>query len=240
MTPRESDIGSSELAPDHTIRGSIRSAFLPSPEAEVLPMRDFARSLRTAWRRLLRSERGFTLIELTVTMSVLSIVLGALTASFVSASASYSELDARATSQVNAQIALRRTRSDLHCAVRVESVEANGMGGFTLTLTENGDQCATVSTDASLGVKWCTRYEGPKHYSLFRDNVGPCDGTGANLLIEDLTTANPWPEGAWRCASGEFPTMKISFPVNPAPVAHPLAIYRLEDTIALRNATVCV
>ena len=64
----------------------------------------------------MKSEHGYSLIELLVTMVILGVVLSGLTTVFISGSSATVSLDLRAQGQQNARLALDRLRVDIHCA----------------------------------------------------------------------------------------------------------------------------
>jgi prepilin-type N-terminal cleavage/methylation domain-containing protein len=204
----------------------------------------------------LGDERGFTLIELVVVMTILITVLLGLTTVMISGTNAEVGIAKRQQAQSNARIALSRMRLDIHCASAALPPEENGLGGFTLTLTETQNVCPTVTTLPS-GVQWCTiPYAGdPTRFQLFRETAGNCDGVGTTLVV-DYIAAPPagWPANTavsptpadyagniWpttpACAAGSLPTVSVDLDVNPDPT-HPGA-YELKDAIAPRNSLPC-
>ena len=92
-----------------------------------------------------REERGQTLIELIVVMTILGIVLTPISASFASSLRNQATVTRREDAQARARSALQRMRLDIHCAhATTLPVQANDYGGFTLTLPENPGQCPGV------------------------------------------------------------------------------------------------
>jgi prepilin-type N-terminal cleavage/methylation domain-containing protein len=204
----------------------------------------------------LRDERGFTLIELVVAMTILITVLLGLTTVMISGTNSEVGIAERQQAQSNARIALARMRLDIHCASAALPPQENGLGGFTLTLTETQDVCPSVTTLPS-GVQWCTiPYAGdPTRFQLFRETSGNCDGVGTTLVVDFIAAppagwpvntgtsptpadyaGNIWPT-APTCTTGSLPTVAIDLSVNPDPTKP--GAYELKDSIAPRNTLPC-
>jgi prepilin-type N-terminal cleavage/methylation domain-containing protein len=204
----------------------------------------------------LRAERGFTLIELVVVMTILVTVLLGLTTVMIAGTSSEVAIAKRQQAQSNARIALNRMRLDIHCASASLPPQENGYGGYTFTLTETQDVCPSV-TNLPSGVQWCTiPYAGDTtRFQLFRETSGNCDGIGTTLVV-DYIAAPPsgWPANTavsptpadyagniWptlpTCAAGTLQTIPVDIDVNPDP-AHP-GSYELKDAIAPRNAVPC-
>jgi prepilin-type N-terminal cleavage/methylation domain-containing protein len=78
------------------------------------------RQLRNA-REAARSEHGYTLLELLITMLILLIVIGALADGFASASRAEVDQSHRASDQQAARDSLARMRLDIHCALSAQT-----------------------------------------------------------------------------------------------------------------------
>jgi prepilin-type N-terminal cleavage/methylation domain-containing protein len=222
--------------------------------------------MRTHLHERLRAENGFTLVELTVVMVILTVVLLGLTTSFVSGMSSEVSVAQRQKAQQNARTALQQLRQDIHCASAVGGVNPNDPdtpgSGFTLTLTEQNNLCASVvsSSDASdssqVAVQWCTLPDAanPGLFNLYR-KAGTCAANGASLFVGSVTapaagwptnsgtSATSWDGNLWpdarTCVPGRTPTLAVDLAVNPDPVNHAAQTYELKDEIALRNAPLC-
>jgi prepilin-type N-terminal cleavage/methylation domain-containing protein len=209
-----------------------------------------------------RSNAGYTLVELLVVLAILGIVLLGLTTAFASGLRAETGATERATAQGNARTGLVRMRTDIHCASGAPAPIENPFGGFTLTLTESPNVCPSVTTSSS-GVQWCTvPYGGSTtRWQLIRflgTQPQDCGGGGASTLVVDYVTApaagwpansgtsptpadwdgNLWPTQP-TCSSGNMPTIAVQLAVNVDPVSFPNQTYELQDTIALRNAARC-
>jgi prepilin-type N-terminal cleavage/methylation domain-containing protein len=161
--------------------------------------------LRKAVTRL-RSQGGYTVIELIVVMVILGIIITPLVASFATGMVHETQLTRREEAQENARLALQRMRVDIHCAGGLTSVDQNAYGGFTLTLTEAHEGqdgwCPGVipSGDSSVGVQWCTvPYSGSTtRFVLYRFlglDTGDCgtSGSGSTFQIDYIAV----PPGGW-------------------------------------------
>ncbi len=206
--------------------------------------------LRRAFRAA-RGNSGITLIELIVTMAILLIVLTAITATFVSGTRAESNVQKRVQAQSDARLALARMREDIHCALGVQSLAANALGGYTLSLTESYNQCAAVDSLAGGGssivyLAWCTVPDPAKAgtWDLYREN-GSCDSSGTPEATGIVIPPAGWPAGqvgniwpaARTCVTGYLRTQPVDLTVNPDKVGSPNASYELQDEIALRNST---
>jgi len=197
-------------------------------------MRVLRRRLRPASSRA--GESGYALVELLIVMVVLFIVMGALTDGFVSASRTEVDQTQRADDQQGARQALERMRKDIHCASGA-SVEQTA-SGYILNLTETANVCAGVTTSTS-GVQWCSSSVGGSttRYAVYRTVTGTCDASDADFQVDYITTANIWSTPT--CATGRLPTVAVNMPVNRNVASAPNETYDLQDSIALRNASVC-
>jgi prepilin-type N-terminal cleavage/methylation domain-containing protein len=72
-----------------------------------------------------KSEHGSSLIELLVTMVILSVVISGLTTVFISGSSATVSLDLRSRGQLNARLALDKLRVDIHCASAAQAQTIN-------------------------------------------------------------------------------------------------------------------
>ena len=110
---------------------------------------------------------GFTLTEMIVVLLILGIVIGGLTALFVSGIKSETDQSARAQAQIDARSALDQLRREVHCGSTVNPNGAWPTNAITITL---GTWCPTNTSGATLYVTWCTTGSGP--YKLRRISNG--------------------------------------------------------------------
>ena len=127
--------------------------------------------------RLLRQERGYSLVELLTVMVIMSVVLGGLTQLFVSGSNAEVDMNRRFQAQQAARVAMDRLRRDIHCSSAAVPPTATPPAASTvLTLT---DPCVSGGY-----VSWCTVSSvgpgGATWYSLYRKLAATCDNTGSD------------------------------------------------------------
>ena len=72
----------------------------------------------------LRRERGYSLIEMLIVLSIMGIVMGSLTTVFVSASNAELDMNNRFRAQLGARLVLDKMRREVHCG----SVATPGLG----------------------------------------------------------------------------------------------------------------
>jgi prepilin-type N-terminal cleavage/methylation domain-containing protein len=165
-------------------------------------------------RARLRSEDGYTLVELLICMVILGIILAPLATSFTSALRSQATIERREAAAENARIALQRMEADVHCAGNNTSVDQNDAGGFTLTLSENNHDSpgqagwcpGVVPYDAAVnpqpdGVQWCTapvngsttRFALYRYFIFSGGDATACGGTNATFQVDYVAA----PPGGW-------------------------------------------
>jgi len=193
------------------------------------------RLLRTALHRA-SQERGYTLVELLIVMLIMLVVIGGLADGFASATKAEVDQVKRASDQQNARQALQRMRLDIHCAVSVQPAAAQGTG-YLLTLPQPNPDCPGVQTSGNSAVQWCTVQISTSRWTLYRSTIDCSNPADATFQVDYVTQANVWPTTT--CTSGEIPTVAVDMPVNRDPIKRPGRTYRLQDTIAMRNAPAC-
>jgi prepilin-type N-terminal cleavage/methylation domain-containing protein len=208
---------------------------------------------RARWSRRAVDERGFTLVELIVTMVILVIVVASLSAVLVSAT--HAEVDAndRFQAQEQARTGVTQLTRELHCASSVTVTDSNGsallagVSGSRIAATIPST-CAT-SGGTTLYVTWCTSAStlNTSDWALYRvtstSSAPLCSATGKVKWADYLTTSTPFclPSTSAACGgvfrpSGSLPMLHVTMPVN---LRGPGAIdsYNVVDDIALRNGT---
>ena len=100
-------------------------------------------------RSRLAEERGVTLIEMMVVLSILGIVLASLTTLFISASKSHTDQSKRVEAQQNGRLALDGLRREIHCA---SAVTLNSASSLTITLP---GYCQKPPVAGSASFTWC-------------------------------------------------------------------------------------
>lgn len=183
--------------------------------------------------RRLRSERGFTLVELVTSMSILAVVLTGVTALFVAGTHAQSDADRRFQAQTELRVALDKLRREIHGACYTTNGTATETPLSTVTLYEP-PSCATVIT-------WCMQGSGTR-YGLYRAPGSAC--TGGTRYADHLTSSAPFtyygpdhvPTGATG-SSWSLARLHVDLTANVDP-AH-ASPYRLVDDIVFRNSPRC-
>ncbi len=168
-------------------------------------------AFQARFKRFLRSDGGFTLVELLVTMAILLTVFAAITGAFASGLNAETGTERRTQAQLDGRQALTRMREDLNCAYAVQAVgprDPASDSGFYLYLTEQYNACQSVDSSTSSGgskvfLSWCTIPVAgkPGVYSLYRENLlgsgtptSTCGASGGTLEASDLVApAAGWP-----------------------------------------------
>lgn len=173
--------------------------------------------------RLLRGERGQSLVEMLTVMLIMGVVIGGLTTLFVQGSNAELDLNARFQAQLNSRLALDKLRREIHCASVITPTGASS--SVTLTLPA---QCVTGSGS----VTWCTQSVAANRYALYRIAGSSC--TGGTQWADYITTASIFNYTAQSVSS--LAKLHVDIPVNTNP-ANTLERYELVDDIVLRNST---
>jgi hypothetical protein len=161
-----------------------------------------------------------SLVELAVSMTLLVIVLGALTMIAVNGSQTELALNNQFQAQSAARVALDRLRREIHCSASV-------------TYTNSTRILLPTSCLSATQVTWCTLASG-SHWQLWRVPGASCLASGTKLL-DALTTANVFPSYN-AGGSGYLAKLSVDLPVNVNPSRADEG-YELKDSIALRNST---
>ena len=185
-----------------------------------------------AIRGRLREECGVTLTEMLVVLLILGIILGGMTALFVSAGTSQVDQTNRVAAQQEARLALDALRREIHCASTVTGTVPGSSIGIVL-----GSYCPTYKASEP-SVTWCTRpVPGSTRYVLVRFGTAPPAGTcpaGGNQRADYLTTGTVFTSYA-APGAGNLGTLGVTLPVDVSPVDAKQR-FTLRDDIVLRNS----
>jgi len=181
----------------------------------------------------LRGERGYTLVEMLTVLVIMGVVITSLTAVFVQASSSETDMSARFQAQLTARLALDKMRREVHCASVATPTGASS--SVTITLPS---YCKTGSGS----VTWCTRANGANRYALYRVAGASCTGgvKWADYLVPSSTATVC--SGALCIfnysaqSTSSLAKLGVDFPVNIRP-AKTAELYELTSTIVLRNSS---
>jgi prepilin-type N-terminal cleavage/methylation domain-containing protein len=187
-------------------------------------------------RRLLREQRGYTVIEMLTVLLILGVVMGGLTTVFASATNAEADMNNRFQAQLTTRLALDKLRREVHCSSGATPAGSNS-SSITLTVPS---YCKTYSGSAS--VTWCTQSVATNRYALYRVNGATCSGgvKWADYLTPTSTAAVC--SGAL-CVfnytaqtTSSLGKLHVDFPVNPKP-SRTVDTYELVDDLVLRNTT---
>ena len=168
----------------------------------------------------LRSQKGYSLVEMLVVMSILGVVMSALGALFVQSSNAQIDMNARFTAQSHARVALDRMRKDLHCA--------SGASSYSSTAVTVNSPCVSGGV-----LTWCTATVAGR-VRLIRSIGASCVSTDASYS-DNLIAGETY--FAYQASSTQsLAVLYVCLPVNPKKGAT-VATYALTGTIAFRNST---
>jgi prepilin-type N-terminal cleavage/methylation domain-containing protein len=187
---------------------------------------------RRVLRRLGR-ERGYSLVEMLIVMSILGVVMSSLTTVFVQATNAEQGMNNRFQNQLTARLALDQMRREVHCAS--VATPTGSSSSVTLTLPS---YCKTGSGS----ITWCTRNVATNRYALYRVVGSTCTGgvkwadylaptSTATVCSGALCIFNYTAQSTTSLAQ-----LKVDFPVNLNP-SKSVELYELIDGIVLRNST---
>lgn len=180
------------------------------------------------------SEKGYSLIELLVTMVILVIILGGLTTIFVSGTGAEATLNRRFQAQQNARLGLDRLRADIHCASKAQAQTINTYPGIKL----DDSNCYSATTIVS----WCVvMYSAvPIRYQLFRsttDDSTTCTASDANrvMVADYLTSSSVFTTST--ITQYTLQRVGVDIKVSANAKTSTADAYELTDSIAARNYT---
>jgi prepilin-type N-terminal cleavage/methylation domain-containing protein len=181
----------------------------------------------------LRSERGYTLVEMLTVLVIMGVVMGGLTTVFVSATNSETDMNNRFQAQLNARLALDKMRREIHCAS--VATPTGSSSSVTITLPS---YCKTGSGS----ITWCTRTVATNRYALYRVAGSSCSG---GVMWADYLTPSA---SATTCSGAlcifnysaqsttSLAKLNVDLPVNVKPTKT-VDLYELQDAIVLRNSS---
>lgn len=178
-------------------------------------------TVRRVLRRL-RSDRGYSLIEMITVMVIMGVVMSSLTTIFVSASNSELSMNNRFQAQLNARLALDKFRREVHCA---SSITLNSTSSVSVVLPSGCKSSGTIT--------WCAQGSGTR-WGLYRVVGATC--TGGVKWIDYLISSSLFAYTAPAAGSRLLPKVNVDFPVNVIPTKS-TETYELKDDVVLRNGT---
>jgi prepilin-type N-terminal cleavage/methylation domain-containing protein len=198
-------------------------------------------SLRRLLRRL-RSETGYSLIEMLTVLVITAVVMGSLTTLFVQASNAELDMNNRFQAQLNARLALDKVRREVHCA---KSATPAGVSTSSITITLSWLQSDGSTFNCKTGsgsVTWCTRSVATNRYALYRVAGSTC--TGGVKWADYLVPSGSAPECSGALcifnytaqSTSSLAKLHVDLPINVKP-SKTVELYELADDIALRNSS---
>ena len=176
--------------------------------------------------RLLREQRGYSLMELLVSISILGSVMASVSVLLVSATKSEVDMNSRFQAQAEARLGLDLMRREVHCAMSVSPAGASASVTLTIPAT-----CPTAGGNTA--ITWCTVANGTNRWGLWRYPGSSCSGTGKRYA-DYVTASSIFIYTAQTVDKLAF--LNVRLPVNIKP-SEPRFLYNLEDDIVLRNST---
>lgn len=175
-----------------------------------------------------RGERGYTLVEMLIVLSIMSIVLTGLVALFVQGSNAQLDMNRRFEAQQDARVALDKMRREIHCASQASASGAGPSAAITLRLPA---QCPT-SGGSQTDVTWCSVSVASSRWALYRKSGSTCNATGVRWA-DRLTIATPFDYQTQ--SASQLSRLRIELAID-VKTGDATPVYRLCDTITLRNS----
>ena len=183
--------------------------------------------MRRRLAALLRGERGYSLVELIVSMGILGTVMASLSTLLVTATTSEMDMNQRFQAQTEARMGLDRLRREVHCATSVSPAGASSSVTLTIPAT-----CPTAGGQTS--ITWCTVANGANRWGLWRYTGSTCSGTSGRKWADYVTASSVFTYTAQ--STSKLATLNVRLPINIKPADGTL-LYTLDDDIVLRNST---
>jgi prepilin-type N-terminal cleavage/methylation domain-containing protein len=167
--------------------------------------------------RLVREERGFTLVELLVVMILLGIVLGVIVDVFISGTRAAYVTNSNLNAQQDIRTGLNRLEYEGRCGSSATILNSGAGVSFTLP---------TVCSHVSPAVSWCVAGG-----VLTRYLASSCTGAGAPFA-RNITSATPF---SLQAVTPDLQEVLIDLTANPTGTA--AGSFSVTDAITLRNSS---
>jgi type IV pilus assembly protein PilW len=181
-------------------------------------------------RALFAREHGYSIVELLTVMTIMTVVIGALTTLFVGASKSELDLNRRFQAQESARLAIDKLRREIHCASAVSP--SGSASSITITIPS---QCATAQGFTS--ISWCVLAppSAPSgRYALYRTTAATCT-TSTGVKWADYLTTQPIFDYTAQ-SSQSLAKLGVALVVDVRQDSTQ-GTFRLNDSIVLRNSS---
>jgi len=179
-------------------------------------------------RQVVDAEGGYSLVELLVVITILSMVVGSLTTVFVSASKSELDMNQRFQAQEQARLALDKLRREVHCASAISPSGASSSIVLTMPL-----QCPT--SGGATSVRWCVLAPSGApagRYALYRSTGASCSNTNVRWA-DYLRTQSIFTYTLQSSSSLGSLAVALEVRIKQTGTAR---TFKLSDSIVLRNS----
>jgi prepilin-type N-terminal cleavage/methylation domain-containing protein len=186
--------------------------------------------------QLVGEEKGYSLIELLVTMVILSAILAGLTTVFIGGTNAETALNHRFQAQLQARAGLDKLRYDIHCASAAQAQTINTYPGLKLNVSNCFSSTPTIS--------WCAVQvlASPPRYQLYRSTATSNTCTASDsvrLLVADYLTSSSVFTTA-TVPQYSLQTVGVTLTVSANDKSKTAEVYKLTDSIVARASTRCV
>ena len=176
-------------------------------------------------RKALRSERGYTLIELVVVLAIFMTIVTALVSLFTSGAKAELDMNRRFEAQQNARLALDRMRRELHCSSGITATAGVAVSSISVALPS---QCPS-SGGVAITVVYDTSLVSTNRYRIRRTVSGT-----TTVIADYIMTANGNVFTYTPASATSRALLHVNFQVNIDP-NEGWKTWRLVDDIVLRN-----
>ena len=176
-------------------------------------------------RKRLRSERGYTLIELVVVLAIFMTIVTALVSLFTSGAKAELDMNRRFEAQQNARLALDRMRRELHCSSGITATAGVAVSSISVALPS---QCPS-SGGVAITVVYDTSLVSTNRYRIRRTVSGT-----TTVIADYIMTANGNVFTYTPASATSRALLHVNFQVNINP-NEGWKTWRLVDDIVLRN-----
>jgi prepilin-type N-terminal cleavage/methylation domain-containing protein len=182
-------------------------------------------------------ERGYTLVEMLVVMSILGVVIAGITTVFVSGSHAELDINRRFQAQQEARLALDKIRADLHCAQKAEAQTIGTAPNAYPGLKISAPNCNATT------ISWCvlTSPTMSTRFALYRTTATAniCQSTDTSRVrIADYLTTSTGVFSTPTVQQDSLEFVLVDFPISANPTAT-RDVYELKDAIVARNSARC-